>query len=133
MSDEPQKASKKFIKIYEKLIMVPITDYNTLYMFYKNLLMKYLNIDRDIDVSSLATVSVGIPLSFIQQAVEKVLSVRRRITLKRNPLNPMEIMDELITYEYPTAKVINAFTKFQNRTPLVRKRNKALEEKMKKR
>jgi hypothetical protein len=101
--------------------MVPPTDYNTLYMFYKNLLMKYHNIDRDINVSCLATLSIGIPLNFIRQAVEKVLSVSRRIKLKFNPLCPTEIMNEVLTYRYPAAKIMEAYKKFKRRTPLGRK------------
>lgn len=93
--------------------MVPVPDYNTLYMYYKNLLMKYHGVDRDIDVSCLAKMSVGVPLDFVRQAVEKVLSLRRRITLKFNPLNPAEIMNEILEYQHPRKSVeaIDRFTK----------------------
>lgn len=105
--------------------MVPATDYNTLYIYYKNLLMKYHGIDRDIDVSCLAKMSVGIPLNFIRQAVEKVLSLHRRITLKFNPLNPIEIMNEILIYQYPTTEMVENLNEFEIRTPLGR-RAKAL-------
>lgn len=95
-------------------------------MYYKDLLMKYHGVDRDIDVSCLAKMSVGVPLEFIRQAVEKVLSLRRRIDLKFNPLSPVEIMNEIMTYQYPTTKMLEAFSKFEKRTPLGRKRAKAL-------
>ncbi|EZA61609.1 hypothetical protein DMN91_004111 [Ooceraea biroi] len=127
LSEEPQKGTIAFVRVHDGFIRVPTTDYNTLYMFYKNLLMKYPNVDRDIDVSCLATMSVGIPLNFIQQAVKKVLSLRRRITLKFNPLSPIEIMNEVLTYRYPTTKIMEAFDRFQKRTPLAKKRAKALQ------
>lgn len=101
--------------------MVPATDYNTLYMYYKDLLMKYHGVDRGIDVSCLAKMSVGIPLNFIRQAVEKVLSPRRRITLKSNPLSPIEIMDEILTYPYPTVEMVKNLDEFERRTPLGRR------------
>jgi len=104
--------------------MVPTTDYNTLYMYYKNLLMKYHGVDRDIDVSCLAKMSVGVPLNFIQQAVEKVLSLRRRITLKFNPLSPIEIMNEVLTYRHPTTEMVESLDKFEKR--ILARRTKTL-------
>lgn len=119
MSEEPQKATAAFIKVHDKFIRVPTSDYNTLYMYYKNLLMKYHGVDRNIDVSCLAKMSIGIPLDFIRQAVEKVLSLHRRITFKFNPLKPIEIMNEILTYRHPT-EMIEALDKFEKRTPLAR-------------
>lgn len=85
--------------------------------------MKYHGVDRDIDVSCLAKMSVGIPLNFIRQAIEKVLSLRRRITLKFNPLNPIEIMNEILTYRHPTTEIIESLAKFE--TSLARRSAKA--------
>ncbi|XP_011264508.2 dynein regulatory complex protein 11 [Camponotus floridanus] len=119
LSEEPQKATAAFVKLHDKFIRVPTTDYNTLYMYYKDLLMKYHGVDRDIDVSCLAKTSVGIPLNIIRQAVEKVLSLYRRITLKFKPLRPIEIMNELLTYRYPT-EMVEDLDKFEKRTPLAK-------------
>ncbi|XP_067206227.1 dynein regulatory complex protein 11-like isoform X2 [Linepithema humile] len=125
--EEPQKTTAAFVKLHNKFIMVPATDYNTLYMYYKELLMKYYGVDRDIDVSCLAKMSVGISLDFIRQAVEKVLSLRRRIILKFDPLNPLEIMNELLTYRYPTTEMAVALEKFEKRIPFAKKRAAALQ------
>ncbi|XP_018307729.1 IQ and AAA domain-containing protein 1 [Mycetomoellerius zeteki] len=122
LSEEPHKATTAFIKFHDKFIRVPTTDYNTLYMYYKNLLMKYHGVDRDIDVSCLAKISVGVPLDFIRQVVEKVLTLRRRITLKSNPLNPMEIMNEILMYQHPSTEMVENLDKFERSTPLGRKR-----------
>lgn len=103
--------------------MIPTTDYNTLYMYYKDLLMKYHGVDRNIDVSCLAKMSIGVPLNFVREAVEKVLSPRRRITLKHKPLNTVEIMNEVMTYEYPIEKTLEEFQKIENK--LLQKRRKA--------
>ncbi|XP_076642535.1 dynein regulatory complex protein 11 [Halictus rubicundus] len=125
-SSEPYKAARPFVRVHDKFIMIPLTDYNTLYMFYKDLLMRYHGVDRGIDVSCLAKMSVGIPLDFIKQSVENVLNVRRRITLRFNPLNPQEIIDELMKYQPPAKKALNQFAKFELRTPLGRKRARLL-------
>ncbi|CAL7945569.1 unnamed protein product [Xylocopa violacea] len=125
-SSEPYKATRPFIKIHDKFIMIPLTDYNTLYMFYKDLLMKYHGVDRNIDISSMAMMSVGIPLEFIKSAVENVLNLRRRITLRFKPLNEREIIEEVLKYEAPQPKIMSQFMKFENRIPLARKRARLL-------
>lgn len=125
LSEEPQKATAAFCRLHRFIIM-PTTDYNTLYIYYKDLLMKYHGVDRNIDVSCLAKMSVGVPLDFIRQAVEKALSLRRRITLKFKPLSPIEIMNEVMKYKYHTPEMLEAFDKFEARTSLGRRRAKAL-------
>nr|XP_033186317.1 IQ and AAA domain-containing protein 1-like [Bombus vancouverensis nearcticus] len=125
-SSEPYKATRPFIKIHDKFITIPLTDYNTLYMFYKDLLMKYHGVDRNIDVSSMAKMSVGIPLEFIRDAVKNVLNLHRRITLKIKPLTVSEIMEEVLKYQPPQAKMLSELTKFENRTPLGKKRARLL-------
>ena len=61
------------MRIHNKFIIIPLTDYNTLYMFYKDELMKYFGIDRNIDVSSMAKVSVGIPLGYIKNIIQNII------------------------------------------------------------
>lgn len=95
-------------------------------MFYKDLLMKYHGVDRNIDVSSMAKMSVGIPLEFIRDAVKNVLNLHRRITLKIKPLTVSEIMEEVLKYQPPQAKTLSELTKFENRTPLGKKRARLL-------
>ncbi|KAG7210763.1 hypothetical protein KM043_012257 [Ampulex compressa] len=126
VSSEPYKASRSFVKIHDKFIFIPVADYNTLYMYYKDLLMKYHGVDRNIDVSCLAKMSVGVPLEFVRQAVEHVLCLSRRITLKFKPLHPEEIMREIFLYEPPTAKTLSLLEKFKGQTPLDRDRTRML-------
>lgn len=95
-------------------------------MFYKNELMKYHGIDRNIDVSSMAKVSEGIPLGYIKNTIQNILNLRRRITLKFKPLLATEIINEVLKYEPLPPKMISQFEKFENRTPLVRKRLRML-------
>ncbi|XP_076633682.1 IQ and AAA domain-containing protein 1-like [Colletes latitarsis] len=121
-SSEPYKATRPFIRIHDKFIMIPLTDYNTLYMFYKDLLMKYHGVHRDIDISSLAKMSEGIPLEFIKNAIENILNIRRRISLRFNPLTLPEIMEEVWKYAGPSKKSLGQFVKFETRIPLNRRR-----------
>lgn len=110
------------MKVHNVFIMIPLTDYNTLYMYYKYLLMKYHGIDRNMDVSCLAKVSVGIPLEFIRKSIENVLSLKRRIVLNRVPLSPMEIMNEVWKYEPISKQIIEKYQNFERNTPLGKKR-----------
>ncbi|XP_033207844.1 dynein regulatory complex protein 11-like isoform X2 [Belonocnema kinseyi] len=126
LSTEPYNAGKTFVKIHDKFIIIPVTDYNSLYLFYTSLLMKYHGIDRNLDVSCLAKVSVGLPLEFIRESVEKSLHLKRRIQLKFKPLNQQEIMEELLKYNGPGSKVIEKFKKFESKTPLGRKKVKMI-------
>lgn len=114
------------MRIHNKFIIIPLTDYNTLYMFYKDELMKYFGIDRNIDVSSMAKVSVGIPLGYIKNIIQNILNLNRRITLKFKPLLATEIMDEVLKYEPLPARIVSKFENFENRTPLGRKRLRML-------
>lgn len=95
-------------------------------MFYKDELMKYFGIDRNIDVSSMAKVSVGIPLGYIKNIIQNILNLNRRITLKFKPLLATEIMDEVLKYEPLPARIVSKFENFENRTPLGRKRLRML-------
>ncbi|XP_015179536.1 PREDICTED: IQ and AAA domain-containing protein 1-like [Polistes dominula] len=126
VSSEPYKAKGAFTKIHNVFIMIPLTDYNTLYMYYKYMLMKYHGIDRNIDVSCLAKMSVGVPLKFIQKSIEKVLSLERRIILNYEPLSQVEIMEEVWKYEPLANKILEQYKHFENKTPLGRMRERTV-------
>ncbi|XP_043505709.1 dynein regulatory complex protein 11-like [Polistes fuscatus] len=126
VSSEPYKAKGAFTKIHNVFIMIPLTDYNTLYMYYKYMLMKYHGIDRNIDVSCLAKMSVGVPLKFIRESIEKVLSLERRIILNHEPLSQVEIIEEVWKYEPLANEILEQYKHFENKTPLGRMREKMI-------
>ncbi|XP_034951531.1 IQ and AAA domain-containing protein 1-like [Chelonus insularis] len=128
LASEPWKSKKTFYKIYDKFIIIPLSDYNSLHLFYNKLLMKYHGIDRNIDISSLARATIGYPLGLIHEAVENVLNINRRMTLKFQPLRGEEILTELMKWESPSQKDIKLFQKFENKTPLGKKRIKMLKQ-----
>ncbi|KAI4490917.1 hypothetical protein M0802_010591 [Mischocyttarus mexicanus] len=125
-SSEPYKAKRAFMKIHNVFIMIPLTDYNTLYMYYKYMLMKYHGIDRNINVSCLAKMSVGVPLEFIRKSIENVLSLKRRIILKHEPLSQVEIMEEVWKYQPIAKKILEKYQQFESKTPLGRIRGRTL-------
>ncbi|XP_028982084.1 dynein regulatory complex protein 11-like [Diachasma alloeum] len=121
LASEPWKATKKFYKIYETFITIPVSDYNSVYLFYQDILMKYHYVSRHFDVSALAKASVGYSLDVIREAVENVLNLRRRMRLKFEPLKPEEILKELQRNPSIPPKIVDDFAKFQTKTPLGRK------------
>ncbi|XP_051153442.1 IQ and AAA domain-containing protein 1-like isoform X2 [Leptopilina boulardi] len=122
LTSQPYNGGKAFIKIHDKFIIIPVTDYNSLFMFYQNLLMKYHGIDRNIDISCLAKVSIGLPLEFIRETIEKVLNLKRRSQLLFKPLDQLEIMEQLLNYNGPGERIIKKFKEFEFKTPLGKKR-----------
>lgn len=124
-SDQPHKAGRPFLKIHDKFITVPLTDYNTLFILYKELLMGYHGVDRNFDCSSLAITSVGLSFESIRDAVANVLSVKRRMNLKKRPLHPDEIMQYLISNRAEVAtKEYEKLLKWEKKTPLGKRRSK---------
>ncbi|XP_048509984.1 IQ and AAA domain-containing protein 1-like [Athalia rosae] len=124
-SDEPYKAGRPFVKIHDKFILLPLPDYNTLYLLYKKLLMQYHGVDRNFDCSSLASLSVGLSVETIREAVANVLSIARRITLKKRPLEPREIMEYLISNRAEVGhKEYEKLLKWEKKTPLGKRRSK---------
>ncbi|XP_063985253.1 dynein regulatory complex protein 11-like [Diachasmimorpha longicaudata] len=128
LASEPWKATKKFYKIYETFITIPVSDYNSVYLFYQDILMKYHYVSRHFDVSALAKLSVGYSLDVIREAVENVLNLRRRIRLKFDPLKPEEILKELQTNQTIPPKMVDDFAKFPTKTPLGRKWGKMMKQ-----
>ncbi|XP_066597295.1 IQ and AAA domain-containing protein 1-like [Prorops nasuta] len=122
-SSEPYKAKKPYIKLHNKFIIIPDSDYNSLYILYKYLFLKYPGLDKNIDVSSLAKESIGYPLNVVKEAVEKVLCLRRRITFRSKPFSQLEILDELLKNK-PDPKAAKLFDKFKNKLPINKKRLK---------
>lgn len=87
--------------------------------------MKYHGVNRNIDCSSLARISLGLPIESIREAVDKVLSIDRRITLKKRPLHPREIIEYLVSNRVEVdAKAYENLLKWERKTPLGKRRSK---------
>ncbi|XP_011301454.1 IQ and AAA domain-containing protein 1 [Fopius arisanus] len=121
LASEPWKANKKFSKMYDNFIAIPVSDYNSVYLFYQDVLMRYHNVNRHFDVSAVARASVGYSLDVIREAVENVMNLRRRMRLRFEPLRPEEILKELERYPRISEKILTDYAKFQMKTPLGRK------------
>lgn len=107
--------------------MIPPTDYGTIFLYWRELLMPYHGLDRDFDCSCLAKVTKSYPLLQLKQAVEKVLTPRRIIQLRYRPLQPLELYETVMEGPEPVSeKEFNKFLKWFKKTPLAKQRGKLM-------
>ncbi|KAJ8939867.1 hypothetical protein NQ318_010418 [Aromia moschata] len=110
----------KLKKAFERNILIPRPDYGSVYLYWQQLLMSYHGVDRNFNLTCLATVTLNYPLPDIKKAVEKILTPRRLIQLKYKPLQPDEIFEVFVSegIEPITEKEYLKFLKWYNKTPL---------------
>ncbi|KAJ8919460.1 hypothetical protein NQ315_016560 [Exocentrus adspersus] len=115
----------KMKKTFERNILVPRPDYGSVYLYWRELLMAYHVVDRNIDVTSLVTVTLNYPFPVIKYAVEQVMTPRRIIQLSYNPLRQEELYEILVSegLEPITDKEYNKYLKWYFKTPLGKQRN----------
>jgi hypothetical protein len=101
---------------------MPRPDYGSIYLYWRELLMPYHGVDRNIDLSCLAKLTVNFPLPVLKQVAEKIMTPRRIIQLSYNPLRQAELYEELINVDPITDKEYKKFLKFYKKTPLAKER-----------
>lgn len=106
-----------------QIILIPPTDYGSVYLYWRELLMPYHGIDRDINLSALAKLTVGYPYTDIKNAIDTLMTAERIISLKAKPLKLVELYDILMVNEPVGVKEFNKFFKWYMKTPLGKKRN----------
>lgn len=85
--------------------------------------MPYHGIDRDLNISTLAKLTVNYPLPVLKQAAEELLTTERIICLKNKPLQFIELYDVILKKEPITPKEIQKFMKWYAKTPLGKRRS----------
>ncbi|XP_063918928.1 dynein regulatory complex protein 11-like isoform X2 [Zophobas morio] len=112
----------KMKKVFERIILMPRPDYGSVLLFWRDLLMPYHGVDRNIDLSCLTKLTVYYPLPVLQEVVKKVLCPARLIQLSYNPLKQSELYEALLKIDPITDKEYKKFLKFYKNTPLVKER-----------
>lgn len=114
----------KLKKTFERNILIPRPDYGSLYMYWRELLMPYHGIDRNINVTNLATVTINYPFPVIKDVVSRIMTARRIIQLKYNPLRPEEVFEVFVSegLEPISDKEFNKYLKWYYKTPLGKER-----------
>lgn len=111
-----------------QVILIPIPDYGSIYLYWREMLMPYHGVDRNFECSTIATVTKAYPLTEIKRAVEAVMVPRRIIQLSYKPLNHAELYDAILKGAGPiTEKEYKKFDKWFKKTPLAKQRGKFME------
>ncbi|XP_030750135.1 dynein regulatory complex protein 11-like [Sitophilus oryzae] len=114
----------KLKKAFERAILIPRPDYGSVYLYWREFLSPYHHVDRNLNFTSLATVTEYQPYSVIRDVVEKVLTPRRIIQLKYKPLTVQELYEVFVSgqIEPITDKEWKKYTKWYSKTPLGKER-----------
>ncbi|XP_060528387.1 dynein regulatory complex protein 11-like [Cylas formicarius] len=109
---------------FERVILIPRPDYNSVYLFWRDFLNAFPSVDRNFNYTALATVTTYYPYKVLKEVVERVLTPRRIIQLKFNPLKAEEFYEILVSerIEPITDKEYQKFTKWYAKTSLGRER-----------
>lgn len=107
--------------------MIPRTDYQSIYLYWKQLLRPYYGLDKNLNVSSLARMTKTYPLPDIKECVESVLTPYRIVQLKYRPLNQHEFLSYILSMPEPIVdKVWNKFVKFVGGTTMGKQRKRLM-------
>ncbi|KAK5647338.1 hypothetical protein RI129_002230 [Pyrocoelia pectoralis] len=112
ISNQPFNAKPQLQKTYERIILIPRTDYGSLYLHWRRLLMSYHGVDRNFNVSDLALLTRTYPLPAINTFVEKVLSPIRIMQLQYKPLDVHEFVEVLL--DEPPPIIDQEWSKYVN-------------------
>ncbi|KAL5964794.1 Dynein regulatory complex protein 11, partial [Taenia solium] len=120
---------KPFCKLYDHIILLPRPDYASRYLIWKVVIVKNGGVLTDaLDISSLAKVSDGYTMGMMDRACKEVLTERRLALLDKVPLVASELITPLSRMDPVFLEEEEAYKKWYRKTPLGRKKMKAIEE-----
>lgn len=116
-------ATRSFVKIHDKFIIIPVADYGSLYRKYKKTLMRHADLDRHWEVSCVARVTAArTPLQVAEKALAAATRIARRCEFRRRPLVQSELLDELELANPVSDVMLGQFHNFRLKLPLEHKR-----------
>ncbi|XP_075224915.1 dynein regulatory complex protein 11 [Lycorma delicatula] len=118
---------KALTQAYQKIVMIPRPDYASLNSLWKELLFQYSGISRQFDISVLTKLSDGYTVGTILNVIKDVMTCKRVLQLRIQPLTHAEIINVLSKYEPIYKEEEEAFISFYSKTPIGRRKARALE------
>lgn len=101
-TDIPWQGKGGMKKCFEKVILLPRTDYGTAYLTWRKTALNFNGIPRDFEFSPVALVTNEYETGDMINACREVLNVERRMKLSRVPLDPKEFIEYFLENElYP--------------------------------
>uniref|UniRef100_W5UA69 IQ and AAA domain-containing protein 1 n=1 Tax=Ictalurus punctatus TaxID=7998 RepID=W5UA69_ICTPU len=117
---------KALCKVYKKIILIPRPDYASRLTLWKELLMvRGVQLNPSLDLSSLAKVTDGYTQGHILQAIRSVLTTQRLSRQTKKPLTAMEFIPPLARQDPIYKEEEEAFKSWYSRTPMGKRRARA--------
>lgn len=131
-SDEPWAAKPAMGKLFDRIIVVPRNNYNTVLQYWEKTLMKHFWVQRDFDTGTLAYMTVGFQIPVMESVLEETMNYERRLRLEREPLNVMELYLKFLQLKPITPKDEKKYLDwFGKSNPIAKKRKKMLKKEAK--
>ena len=114
-SDIPWGANAKLKKAFQKILLVPNSDYGSSFLLWLECLEKYTGDDNmeSYVTSALTKVLKAYNSGDVCNNFETTLKIERRMKLKKTPLDPYEFLDYFLEGEeplFPTEQKVNIHT-----------------------
>ncbi|XP_069841302.1 dynein regulatory complex protein 11 isoform X2 [Dendropsophus ebraccatus] len=117
---------KPLCKVYKKIVLVPRPDYAARLVLWKQLISLRVDDVPSLNYSALAKITDGFTPAHMMQAVDTVLNERRIRQLSQKPLVAAEFLGSLSKQEPVYKEEEEAFKSWYSKTPLGKKRSKAM-------
>ncbi|KAM4024299.1 dynein regulatory complex protein 11 isoform 2-T2 [Anomaloglossus baeobatrachus] len=117
---------KPLSKVYKKIVLVPRPDYAARLVLWKQLISLRVDSTTSLNYSALAKITDGFTPGHMVQAVDTVLNERRIRLLSQKPLAATEFLGSLSRQEPVYKEEEEAFKTWYSKTPLGKKRSKAM-------
>ncbi|XP_055856093.1 IQ and AAA domain-containing protein 1-like [Episyrphus balteatus] len=125
-TDAPWTANGKMKKLFQKILLVPKTEYATNFILRRNVTLQFPAIPRDFDFSALTLVTRDYVSGDVMNNIEEVLNLRRRMELVKRPLEPMEFLENFLEKDIPEfpleLKVWEKFIKWYRKSSTMAKK-----------
>ncbi|KAK5643004.1 hypothetical protein RI129_009171 [Pyrocoelia pectoralis] len=124
----PWESDQKLLQqVYQKFLVIPRAGYNSRYLVWKTLLAKFSAISWQFDISGMSRISDGFTVGSIIETVKEVITVKRMLRLRVQPLSPLELINVLCKKTPVYRDEEEAFESWWLKTPLPKRRNQAVE------
>lgn len=98
-TDIPWQGKGAMKKCFEKVILLPRSDYGTAYLTWRKTILNFNGMPRDFEFSPLALVTRDYETGDMIDACRNVLNVNRRMKICRTPLDPREFIEYFLGNE----------------------------------
>lgn len=151
----PWESDQKLLQqVYQKYVMIPKGDYSSRYCLWKYLLGQYAAISWQFDISGMSRISDGYTvgmyyhkikidyyewqhfhddlfgLGSIINTVKEVITIKRMLQLRVQPLSPLELINALCKYIPVYKEEDEAFELWWTKTPMCKRRIQAVEQRL---